>query len=374
MESVLSALTLVPFAAAVAEALRSRAKMRVYRARIDDVLAREDALLRAVRAFVDASRISSLRVIELLDRAVRVCEPSVDVVLAFVPSGDELACIYASGERAAHYRQIRLRRDAGDSLPSQAATCGHRVSGAKGALIPLDRHALAVPMLDGEGLRAVIYVASCKIEAMRREDDLVRTIEYAASPFGLALAREADRVDATYDGLTGLLTARAFRLRLAEEIDRARARPGAAFTLWFIDTDHFKSVNDMHGHAAGDRALQTMAEIIRAHATPELDFAGRNGGDEFCVLVAGQQKSLAIERAQDLCDAVRAREFGLAPRLTASIGVASYPYDARSANELLEVADAAMYHSKRAGRDCVSFSSNGTAFSTFARRVENRRE
>lgn len=367
MHLVLSALAVVPFAVAIAEAVRSREKVRAYRARMEDVLAREDALLRAVHAFIDASRVSSLRVIELLDRAVRVCEPSIDVVLAFVPCGDDLACAYASGERAAHYGRIRLRRDAGDALPAQAATCGHRVSGTKGALIPLDRHALAVPMLDGEGLRAVIYVASSKREAIRSEDALVRTIEHAASPFGLALAREADRIDATFDGLTGLLTARAFRSRLAEEIDRARMHPGSAFTLWFIDTDHFKSVNDTHGHAAGDRALQAMASIIRAHIVPEVDFAGRNGGDEFCVLVAGPQKRLAIERAADFCDAVRAFDFGISPALTASIGVASYPYDARTANELLEVADAAMYASKRAGRDRVSFSSNGTAFSTFER-------
>jgi diguanylate cyclase (GGDEF)-like protein len=77
------------------------------------------------------------------------------------------------------------------------------------------------------------------------------------------------------------------------------------------------------------------------------------------------QKTIAIERAQALCDAVRAHDFGIPLRITASIGVASFPYDARDSSELLEIADAAMYHSKRTGRDRVSFSVNGTAFSTF---------
>ena len=135
--------------------------------------------------------------------------------------------------------------------------------------------------------------------------------------------------------------------------------------MWFIDTDNFKSVNDTYGHAAGDAALQTMASLLRAHTIPERDVVGRNGGDEFCALILDAQKTTAIDRAQAFCDAVRACAFPAGVPLSASVGVASYPYDANDSSELLEVADAAMYHSKRNGRDRVSFALNATTFATY---------
>ena len=96
-------------------------------------------------------------------------------------------------------------------------------------------------------------------------------------------------------------------------------------TLWFIDTDRFKTVNDTFGHAAGDAVLQGMAELLRVHGVPDVDVAGRNGGDEFCALIHDAQKTVAIERAQAFCDAVRRHDFGIALTITTSIGVASSP-------------------------------------------------
>jgi diguanylate cyclase (GGDEF)-like protein len=290
----------------------------------------------------------------------------VDAFLAFAPDGDDLACIYATGERARHYAGVRMRRDAEQYLPARAALAGHRASGTAGAMIPTDRFALAVPMRDETNLlHAVIYVSSASGDPMVAEETIVRTIEQAVSPYVIAREREADRADATYDGLTGLFTPRAFRTRLSEEVDRAlRGKPNV-MTLWFIDTDRFKMVNDVHGHAAGDAVLQTMADLMRAHTVPEVDIVARNGGDEFCALLFDAQKTVAIERAQAFCDAVRRHNFGLPVEITASIGVATFPYDARSASELLEAADAAMYYSKRTGRDRVSFAVDGTTFSTY---------
>ena len=125
--------------------------------------------------------------------------------------------------------------------------------------------------------------------------------------------------------------------------------------LWFIDTDGFKRINDTYGHAAGDTILQGLADLLRDRLIPSVDVGARNGGDEFCALVRNAHKTDAIARAQHFCDAVRACDFGIALPITTSIGVAAYPYDADSANELLEIADAAMYHSKRSGRDRVAF-------------------
>jgi diguanylate cyclase (GGDEF)-like protein len=322
-------------------------------------------VLDVMRALLDASRRSSRAVVETLADALRKYDPAIDVVLAFIPAGEDLECAHADGPRVAHYANLRLRREGSELLPARAAQAGHRVAGCDGAMVPTDRKALAVPMCDAQGLRAVIYVSSSASCALENEDTIVRTIEHAVSPYALALERELDRADATYDGLTGLLTPRAFRNRLRDELARSGVRTPNVVTLWFVDTDRFKHVNDTFGHTAGDSVLQTMAELLRTTVVPERDLVGRNGGDEFCASVHDTQKTIAIERAQTFCEAVRRHDFGLPLKITASVGVASFPYDANDASELLEVADAAMYHSKRSGRDRVSFAVNGATFAVF---------
>jgi diguanylate cyclase (GGDEF)-like protein len=340
-------------------------RAREAHARLRDAEHRHTRALDAMNAFISASRVSSEAVIERIAQAVRAHDPAIDALLAFTPSGSDLACVFSVGSRAAHYDGYKVRRDASAVLPAQAARAGHRTSGFGGLVIPTDRCALAVPLHDGDALRAVIYASSAASTTIAGEDTIVRTIEHAAAPYALAVEREGDRIDATFDALTGLLTPRAFRERLREAAARLHLGGATVLTLWFIDTDRFKSVNDTFGHAAGDAVLQTMAKLICAHAVPELDIVGRNGGDEFCALIHDVQKVVAIERAQGFCEAVRRARFGIDLPITASIGVASLPYDARDANELLEVADAAMYHSKRTGRDRVSFAVNGSSFAVF---------
>lgn len=331
---------------------------------IEELRDREQFVLEVVRDLIEASRVSSDEVICKLANAIVRREPRIDAVLAFEPRGEELVCTFSRGPRAQYFERVRVRRDAA-VLPSKAALAGHRASGTQGLMLPTDRCALAMPMHGRDGLHAVIYASSAVEGSFEHEEAIVRAIEHASSPFSLARDWEADRSDATYDGLTGLLTPRAFRERIRDELGRLRLRPAPMVTLWFIDTDHFKSVNDTYGHAAGDAVLQLMARLIRAHTVAEVDVVGRNGGDEFCALIHDAQKVVAIERAQAFCDAVRRTDFGIPMRITASVGVASFPLDANDTNELLEVADAAMYHSKKNGRDQVSFAHNGAAFASF---------
>lgn len=347
MRSVLSALACVPFGA------RTRAPSDPFE-------------LSALRSFVEASRTSSRTVVEALSRSLRERDASIDVVMTFVPEGNDLTCIFAGGARAEHYEGLRLQRDSSCAIPAQAAAAGHRArAAAGGALIPTDRRALAVPMRVDDEVRAVVYVSSAGTNGAFDEDAIVRTIEHASAPWAIALEREADRSDATYDGLTGLLTPRAFRARLQERMVRARFGRTQTLALWFVDTDRFKSVNDTYGHAAGDAVLQRMADLLRLHVVAEVDSAGRNGGDEFCALLEGVQKTVAIERAQAFCTAVRACDFGVPVKVTASVGVAVFPHDAQTSSELLEAADAAMYHSKRAGRDRVAFAVDRETFAVY---------
>ena len=346
-------------------ATAATARVRAQRAGADRAAERSAFVLETMRELTETSRVSSDSLMSTL--AARVCarEPAIDAMLVFEPQGEDLACRFAFGPRTDHYSALRLSRNTGDSLAARAANAGHRVAGNDRLVLANDRHALAVPMVDRGGLRAVVYVSSSRESVFGDGETLVRTIEHAAAPYALALERETDRADATYDGLTGLLTPRAFRTRLREEIARRRVRESALLSLWFVDTDHFKTVNDGCGHASGDRVLQEMASLLRSHAVDGVDVVARNGGDEFCALIFGAQKSVAIERAQSFCDAVRSRDFGVPFRVTASVGVASYPSDAQDPNELLEVADAAMYFSKRGGRDRVSFAVDGKHFSTY---------
>jgi diguanylate cyclase (GGDEF)-like protein len=334
-------------------------------ARYGDVLARarelrERRLRDAFRGLLGASRRSSGAVLAALEAALREVDDRIDSVLVFVPAGDEIACVHASGTRVCHLEHLRLRRDDSDHrLPVKAAQAGCRASMPESgaALLPTDRFAVAVPLMDGRTLRAVTYVSSARELRPRPDDGIVDVVELAAAPYAIALEREADRADATYDGLTGLLAPRAFRRYLHDEVARAAAAsaPGRVLNLWFVDTDCFKAVNDRFGHRAGDAVLQAMASLLQAYVTPDLDVAARNGGDEFCALLRGVSKTRAIARAQAFCEAVRRHDFGLAAQVTASVGIAAFPHDASSSNELLEAADAAMYHSKHNGRDRVSF-------------------
>ncbi|HEY1654007.1 MAG TPA: GGDEF domain-containing protein [Candidatus Tumulicola sp.] len=333
---------------------------------------RERRLLATVRTLLEASRRSSAEVLAVLDRDLREIEPGIDCVVAFVPADDDLRCAYASGSRVAHFGTLKLRRDGG-TLPAIAARSGCRVLVAAGsALLPTDRFALAVPMMDEATPTAVAYVSSIRVLAEPANDAIVRAVERASAPFVLAREREADRADATYDGLTGLLAPRAFRRRLhAEFAPCGTTQRRRALCLWFVDTDSFKAVNDAFGHRAGDDVLQAMASLLQAHLVPDLDVAGRNGGDEFCALLRGVGKGRAIARAQAFCDAVRAHDFGLPVRVTASVGVAAHPHDACSSSELLEKADAAMYYSKRNGRDRVSFAAESGNFRSVGAEAEN---
>lgn len=366
MGSVLSALACVPFGLLAAVAWTAHRRARRYERGLSERETNEAFAVAALRSFVEASRTSSRAVVEALSRSLRERDASIDVVMTFVPDGNDLACIFAGGVRAEHFEGLRLQRDTSCALPAQAAAAGHRARGeAGGVLIPTDRRAIAVPMRVDDDVRAVVYVSSAGTNGPFDEDAIVRTIEHASAPWAIALEREADRSDATYDGLTGLLTPRAFRAKLQERMVRARFGRTQSLALWFVDTDRFKSVNDTYGHATGDAVLQRMADLLRVHLVAEVDSAGRNGGDEFCALLEGVQKIVAIERAQAFCAAVRAHDFGVPVRVTASVGVAAFPYDAQTSSELLEAADAAMYHSKRAGRDRVAFAVDRETFAVY---------
>jgi diguanylate cyclase (GGDEF)-like protein/PAS domain S-box-containing protein len=161
---------------------------------------------------------------------------------------------------------------------------------------------------------------------------------------------------ATHDTLTGLANRRMLTERLSHALARAE-RTGEAVAVLFIDLDGFKSVNDKHGHGAGDEVLRDVAMRLRriARAT---DFVARLGGDEFVILldtdVHPGSPSMLAERVFDALSAPCRFTGGEAP-IGASIGVAMHPPLSNLAADLIRRADAAMYEAKSAGKGCVRY-------------------
>ncbi|MFD0596859.1 GGDEF domain-containing protein [Catellatospora coxensis] len=157
------------------------------------------------------------------------------------------------------------------------------------------------------------------------------------------------------DPLTGLHNRRSFAERLTGALAYAD-RTGTPVSLLMLDLDHFKSVNDRYGHPAGDQVLRTVAALL-VRELRAVDVAARLGGEEFGVLLPGIDHRDATAVAGRLraaiarCPVVHAATTVL---VTASIGVVCYPRHARTADELFERADDALYRAKRAGRDRVS--------------------
>jgi len=162
------------------------------------------------------------------------------------------------------------------------------------------------------------------------------------------------REQAIRDDLTGVYNRRHFVEVADNELERAR-RQGASLSLVMLDIDHFKNVNDSHGHAAGDAALKAVGAMLGATTRVD-DLACRLGGEEFAVLLSGVSHDLALQRAEKwralLADADIAAA-GAVLRLTASFGVATLEGRGGTIDELMKVADTRLYRAKSLGRNRV---------------------
>ncbi|MGH7490878.1 MAG: diguanylate cyclase [bacterium] len=173
----------------------------------------------------------------------------------------------------------------------------------------------------------------------------------------LEIAQEQLRQLAITDGLTELFNHRYFKEHLEQELYRAN-RHHSEVSLIMIDIDHFKRYNDSYGHPAGDALLRTVGKLLKENIR-KIDLAARYGGEEFCLVLADTNKAAAGLVAEKMRRLVEGYTFESLPhhtgngRITISLGVATFPVDAGTTNELVKLADQRLYNAKQLGRNQV---------------------
>jgi two-component system, cell cycle response regulator len=274
------------------------------------------------------------------------------------PKGDEPCLVFVAGEAVLGLR-VPL---GGEVVIGRDAACAVR--------LPADdvsrRHARVIPdvagghLVEDLGSTNGTFVNGARVERRHLAGgDRLDLGPYAARYVagGDGAARELERLAALAlrDPLTGLANRRAFEDALARELARASAA-GVPLAVVALDIDHFKRVNDAHGHAAGDAVLAAVA-ARGAAALRAGDLLARVGGEEFAALLPGA----SLAQARDVAERIRARiaeapigAGGAALEITASLGCAALAPDDADEGPLLARADARLYEAKRAGRNRVS--------------------
>ena len=242
---------------------------------------------------------------------------------------------------------------------------------------PLNGDSLCVPLVArGETVGMVHLVGDDKLRPSGNREEIARPAEYkerlvraAAQQIGLALLnirlQETLRAQATCDSLTGLFNRRYLEEAFSREVHRANRKKGK-LGLLMIDLDHFKRFNDRFGHAAGDRALRDLAAFLRRHSRAE-EILCRYGGEEFVLLLVDCKRKDAMKRAEQIRAEVKKQSWNFEGSplgtVTLSIGIAFLPDHAKSLEDLLRAADAALYRAKKEGRDRIVLSPSAPAVS-----------
>ena len=278
--------------------------------------------------------------------------------LELFSGADSFVLFWTDEDEEAHLDIFDRQGSIPDEFPHEAAK--NIADQAREASGPLHRSVasgswLAVAVTVNEARVGSLALWSPDGYAFHEED--VRFLSVVAQQAAIALENARLYELATVDSLTGLYVRRYFDDRLRDEVARVN-RYGGKFALCLIDVDYLKTINDTHGHQAGDAALKHVAHVMR-QGTRMVDVPARLGGDEFAVLLP----NLDIQTAQLVSDRLRrqvAESYtdyeGTEIKVTVSIGVIAYPSDGvHTADELVKMADNALYRAKLSpGRNRVS--------------------
>jgi diguanylate cyclase (GGDEF)-like protein len=286
---------------------------------------------------------------------------------------DELYFAIAVGDAAEALKSVRLRM--GEGIAGWVARHGEQL------VVPdvytderfakrIDemtrwetRSIICIPLKSKQRVLGVIQLINVDMATFGDGDVffLQALCDYAAIAIDNARAVERIQELTITDDCTGLYNARHLYKMLESEVYRS-ARFGYEFTVLFLDLDHFKLVNDTHGHLAGSKLLAEVGYAIKANLRL-IDSAFRYGGDEFVVLLPQTGKDAALIVATRLLQVFRETNFlkqeNLNLNIRASIGVATYPEDAKSAHEIIRQADEMMYLVKNTTRDNIAIAQRG---------------
>lgn len=213
---------------------------------------------------------------------------------------------------------------------------------------------MCIPLKVYDEIIGVINISNKKIGGSFTQEDL-KIIETLADQAAVAINNARLYEMAVTDGLTKLFIRRHFMQRLDDEIRRA-GRYGHEVSLLMIDIDHFKKLNDTHGHQAGDKVLIEVSKLIR-RSIRSTDMAGRYGGEEFCLMLPETNTTGAMiiaERLRKEIESITVNYFDVELKCTISIGIGTFPRDGSDSAELIRNADKALYQSKEAGRNRVT--------------------
>jgi diguanylate cyclase (GGDEF)-like protein len=225
------------------------------------------------------------------------------------------------------------------------------------------RSIICVPLRSKLRVLGVIQLVNVHMEHFSDQESffLQALCDYAA--IAIENARSVEKIQelTITDDCTGLYNARHLYKVLETEVYRS-SRFGYEFTVLFIDLDHFKQVNDTHGHLIGSKLLAEIGYLIKAQLRL-IDYAFRYGGDEFVILLPQTGKDAALVVARRLRDNLRTslfcKEEELNRNVRASIGVATYPHDAKTPKDIIRQADEMMYLVKNSSRDNIGIAQRG---------------
>ncbi len=226
--------------------------------------------------------------------------------------------------------------------------------GSSGADETDTRPVAAVPVIYHDRTMGVLMVTSDDPQRLWQDNEvmLLRTVaDQVAVAVNHARLFQQMQHQALTDGLTGCFNRRFFEIQLERDLHLA-TRMRQPVSLILLDIDHFKRVNDTHGHDAGDAALRILAGALREEVRG-VDTAARYGGEEFAIILpqAGPEGALVV--AERLRSRIERTEVPGVGCITASLGVATFPLDASSRELLVTSADRALYQAKRSGRNKV---------------------
>jgi len=224
------------------------------------------------------------------------------------------------------------------------------------------RSILYLPMVNKGDVIGVLIIGSKKSNAYNLEQIIL--LEHLASQIAAPIENsrlfsKAEEI-ARVDGITGLFNRRHFDERLHGEIDR-HSRYGDILSILLLDLDNFKKYNDTYGHLAGDRLLVQAGQIV-AGAIRSSDLAFRYGGDEFAVILPNSSTMDAFSVAERIREKIAFEMSSRQLEISISIGIASWPGDGSTLDELCYAADMALYYAKRTGQNRTSIASR-TLFS-----------